>query len=780
MLGRALPTAILAVAVLAAEVATARGSDIAERYARAERFLPWNRPGLAYNEDVVFGWSRDGRRLWRRSEGPEGWRYLVLDVARRTEADAFDHGRMAAALSAALGRPVQGERLPIERLVLEAAADAPQVVVGRAAYACDLAALVCRTASAARRPDWAYSADGRYAVSSDGANLWLEDLSTGARRPLTSDGGAGVIYGGAPGTDEVVSQARKGVRRPPFVEFSPDGRRILTQRIDERAVPPLHLMQSAPEPAGRPRLWRYRRPLPGDPAPVAELVVFDIGSGAATRLAHPMRAQLGGPLALEQAGWSADSLAVLFIDYADEYRELSLWRADAVTGAATRLIRERSATNTLAMGHPRRAVLASGEIIWPSERSGVMQLYLHDAQGRLRRQLTSGAGVVRELVDLDEAGRTILFTAASDDGSRDPYLRQVWRANLDRGPPRRLTSEDADHQVAVSSRRWLRLDASRNAGGVAPDHKHFVDAWSRPDLPTMTVLRDLRGAVVMRLETARLADGVRWRPPEMFRAVAADGATPIFGAVFTPSDLDPSQRYPVVDLMYPGPQTIQVGKRFLTDVITMSHAQSIAELGFIVVAVDGRGTPLRSKAFRDLSYGRLGTAGYLEDHVAALRQLAAARPYMDLGRVAAVGHSGGGFAAVHALVDHPDVFKAAAASSGVHDLSLYSRDWGAKYQGPFDAASYAAQSVFDCVDRIRGPLLLSTGDMDDNVHPANTFKLADALVRANKDFELVVVPNAGHDVVDHPYLIRRTWDFLVRVLRGEAPPAGYRIAPRPE
>jgi dipeptidyl aminopeptidase/acylaminoacyl peptidase len=290
----------------------------------------------------------------------------------------------------------------------------------------------------------------------------------------------------------------------------------------------------------------------------------------------------------------------------------------------------------------------------------------------------------------------------------------------------------------------------------------------------------------MKLEVADISPLLElgYTMPEPFQVLAADGSTPIYGTIFRPGRFDPSRRYPVVDVIYPGPQRIQTAKSFMRGLVThaiseQGFAQSLAELGFIVVTLDGRGTPLRSKAFHDVSYGNMQQAGNLEDHVAGIRQLAQRYPCMDLDRVGIYGHSSGGFATVRAMLDHPEFFKVGISSAGDHDPRGDDLGWATTYQGPYTEESWAPLINARLVERLRGKLLLIQGDMDQAVHSAITFQLMDALIKANKDFDLLIVPNAGHDVDRHAYVVRRRWDYFVRNLLGVEPPAGYRIMQPP-
>lgn len=315
-----------------------------------------------------------------------------------------------------------------------------------------------------------------------------------------------------------------------------------------------------------------------------------------------------------------------------------------------------------------------------------------------------------------------------------------------------------------------------------PDNTaYFVDSASTVSTPPVTTVRDWDGNVLVELEradiTRLLATG--WRPPEEFTAIAADGETEIHGLLYKPAGFDPGRRYAVVDHPYPGPQTNRVHASF--DAGSYGHeAEATAALGFAVVVVDGRGTPGRGKAFHDASYGRLGDAGSLADHVAAIRQLAGTRPWLDLDRVGIFGMSGGGFATVRALCDFPDFYRVGVSECGNHDQRLYHALWAESYDGPADTDVYARSANTEIADRLEGKLLLIHGEMDDNVTPHLTMRLVDRLIAANKDFDLLIVPGAEHSFIGFGhYVTRRRWDYLVRHLMGANPPTGYRLADIP-
>jgi dipeptidyl aminopeptidase/acylaminoacyl peptidase len=558
----------------------------------------------------------------------------------------------------------------------------------------------------------------------------------------------------------------------------------MAYRLDERDVRPAYLIQSVPDDGSvRPQLRTCRYPMPGDEhLPLYEPILFDVVTRRQWRLPHvsTWRSVLSYYLS-----WSADGRDVYSLNLDRFSRTLTLTRANALTGDVRELLTEKSVTRVhanagSAIDLPVVRVLGSGDILWYSQRDGWGHLYYYDAPGTLRAQITRGNWNVRSIAYVDEARHLVYFTASGREDGRDPYEEHLYRSRFDGTGMQLLTPEDADHDFhhtspSVSDDASLK-DPER--ASFSPSGRYFVDTYSRPDLPSVLTLRRADGGLVKQLEQADISklqkDG--YTPVEPFRTVAADGITAIYGNLFRPSTFDATKKYPVIDAVYPGPQIVRVRKDFTAAHFDIFEAQSLAELGFIVVTVDGRGTPNRSKAFADHSYGRLDRASDPEDHIAAIRELAHRYPYMDVSRVGIDGASGGGYAAARGVLAYPDFYKVAVAAEGNHDWRGYLAGWAETFIGPLGERDYSVTSNLPLAANLKGKLLLAHGEMDDNVLPMQALKLADALVKANRDFDLLIVPNERHDMfITSPYFIRRKWDYFVRNLLGAEPPAGYRI-----
>jgi len=408
-----------------------------------------------------------------------------------------------------------------------------------------------------------------------------------------------------------------------------------------------------------------------------------------------------------------------------------------------------------------RVLPATNEVIWFSERDDWGQLYLYDlTTGRLKSKITSGEGNVAELLRVDNASRTIWFVGNGKEKGRDPYFRHLYRIRLDGTGLTLLTPEDADHSIAL-----------------APSGRYFIDSYSRPDVAPITLLRDLNGKTIVTLETADISRlrATGWKPPTPIIVKARDGKTDLYGLMYLPTNLDRARKYPIVNHIYPGPQTGSVGGRSFSP--ARGDAQALAELGFVVVEIDGMGTPWRSKSFHDAYYGKMGD-NTLPDQVAGMKELARRYPFIDIDRAGVYGHSGGGFAAAGAMFRYPDFFKVGISEAGNHDQREYEDDWGERYQGllvptPDGGDSYAAEANQMYAKNLKGKLLLAHGTMDNNVPPYNTLLVVDALISANKDFDLLLLPNRTHGFANESYMVRRRWDYFVKNLLGAEPPREY-------
>ncbi len=734
-------------------------------YARAEQFMGWNTAPLVFGATVRPNWLA-ADRFWYRNTIPEGYEIVLVDPARRTRRRAFDHQRVAAALARATGTSIDAFHLPSNGLTLSADGRAVSFEVEGRRWTCDVEGVRCSAEASPRATpaNAVISPDGRLAAFLRDDNLWVRELTTGRETRLTSDGVKDFGY--------ATDNAGWTRSERPVLLWSPDSRRIATFRQDQRGVGEMYLVETR---VGHPRLQGWKYPLPGDNIiPTIERVIIEVDTPSVVRLRippDPHRSTLCDHIVCRgewvDVEWSPDGRQLAFASTSRDHKWVALRVADAATGAVRTVLEETSPT-FFESGAGRvnwHVLFGAGKVVWFSERSDWGHLYLYDlATGKLEHPITSGTWNVLQVLRIDERAGTIYFTGAGREPG-DPYLQRLYRVRLDGTHLECLTPDSANHEVTLS-----------------PSGRYIVDTYSRVEMPPVTVLRDANGRMLLPLERADISRLVAtgWTPPLSFTVKARDGVTDLYGLLYRPTSFDSTKRYPIINHIYPGPQTGSVGSRSFS--AARGDARALAELGFIVVEIDAMGTPGRSKSFHAAYYGNMGDNG-LPDQVAGMRELARRYPWIDLDRAGIYGHSGGGYAAADAIFRYPDLFKVAVAEAGNHDNRNYEDDWGEKWQGLLvrrsdGSTNYDNQANQNVAKNLRGKLLLAFGTMDDNVPPYNTLVLVDELIRQNKDFDLIVLPNRRHGFGNEPYMVRRRWDYFVRYLLGAEPPREYTFRER--
>lgn len=789
-------------ATLLGLAAPAAGAGIgAADYARAEKVLDSSLAKALHNASVDAHWLPRGDRFWYRRDGANGTEYVLVDAAKGTRSPLYDPTRLAAALSAAEAKTAP-ELLRVELVDDHLQAD---FKLGEHDEArCRLDRYVCTT----RTPtppsaDGLPSPDGRVEAFVRENNLWLRNRGGGGERALTRDGVAYFAYGKLPDASLVSLPVLRGKQAmPPMqVAWSPDGRSLVGSRIDERQVKPYPFVEWVPQDGSfRPISYELRLPLLGDAGqPEPEAFVIDVASAAKHVVdlgAHP------APGAEDALAWSKDGARLYRLARDRDQRRMRLVEIDLRDGRSRTLVDETGKTavmpnNLLYSASNIRVMPESGEAIWFSEKSGWGHLYLHDLRdGREKRALTHGAWLVRDIVHVDARARQVWFTASGREKGRDPYYRHLYRVSFDGGEPVLLTPENAEHEIESPQPGMLPSTATGTA--FSPDGRYFVDTYSTVATPPVSVLRaSTDGRVLAKLEDADAA-AVRaagWRPPERVVAKSVDGKTDLYAVVYLPPGFSPDRPHPVIDAFYGGPQMMNAPRSYAEAITTMNPVSraSLAELGFVVVTIDARGTRGRSKAFTDVGYGNFADP-QIDDHIAVIRQLAARYGGFDLDRVGVYGHSFGGYTSARAILAHPEFYKVAVSSAGPHNYQgfydgleelLGVPDYGGGHRErpspqsvpanfkPMDNATLAAN--------LRGHLMLTYGDMDENALPAVTLQLADALIKANKRFDLVYLPNRTHGYFrTDRYYMRRLWDYFVEHLLGEKPPENYDLSPPKE
>jgi len=748
-------------------------------YARAENFMNYRTAPLAFGT-VRPNWITD-ERFWYRNTTPRGSEFLVFEVVQGTRRPAFDHTKLAAALSSAASSKFDALHLPFTEFEFSPDSQGIMFNVRAQRWKCDLTEYKCvavqstdssqsgrRNASTQNgqfvQPE-VRSPDGKKAVFIREFNLWIKDTATGTLTQLTKDGVKDFGYA----TDNAgwVRSDR------PVVAWSPDSRKIATFQQDQRGVGEMYLVDTK---VGHPTLEAWKYPLPGDSViTTIQRVVIDVDQARVIRFQMPPdqhRGTLCDNLVCRggewgDVQWSQDAAHVAFVATSRDHKQAQLRVADAATGAIREVFEEKVASQyESGMGRVNwRYLPVSNEILWYSERDNWGHLYLYDlATGKMKNQITTGEWAVTQLLRVDEKNRTLYLLGVGKEKGRDPYFAHLYRIGFDGKNETLLTPEDGTHDITLS-----------------PTGQYFIDSYSKPDVPPVTVLRDADGKLLSTIEKADISRLVAagWKPPVPFTVKARDGVTDLYGLMYKPTNLDEKKKYPIINHIYPGPQGGSVGSRAFS--ASRGDAQALAELGFIVIELDGMGNPLRSKKFQDTYYGNLGD-NTLPDQIAGMKQLARQYPWIDLDRAGIYGHSGGGFAAAGAMFRYPDFFKVGISEAGNHDNRAYEDDWGERYHGLLErkddgTSNYDDQANQNLAKNLKGHLLLAHGTMDNNVPPYNTLLVVNELIKANKDFDLIMLPNRNHGFGNEPYMVRRRWDYFVRYLLGSEPPTGYELHP---
>lgn len=561
----------------------------------------------------------------------------------------------------------------------------------------------------------------------DDHNLWMRNPAGGDPIALTTDGTAQNSYRST-------------------TTWAPDGSAFVAKQVEDSQEHTVSFVESSPTDQVQPALHQFQYLKPGDAIAHPRHRLFLKNTDGGFDQVPIDEALFANPWSVSRLSWSADSRKIRFLYNQRGHQVLRWIEVDATSGRARALIEETSPTFIDYAGKTYLHVMEErGEAIWMSERSGWNHLYLVDlASGEIKRPLTQGEWVVRAVEQVDEERGTLLLRVMGIDVDQDPYHEHWALVDLDSGELTKLTEGDGTHKLSWS-----------------PDGNYFVDRYSRVDLPTATELRRRDGSLVAELSSGRTKELVNagWIPPQRFHAKGRDGKTDIWGLVYRPTNFDPANSYPVIESIYAGPHGAHVPKSFRV----FRKPQALAELGFVVVQIDGMGTNWRSKAFHDVAWKNLGDAGF-PDRIAWMTALAATDPALDLSRVGIYGGSAGGQNAMRALIAHHDFYSASVADCGCHDNRMDKIWWNELWMGWPVGKSYAESSNVDQAFRMEGDLMLVVGELDRNVDPASTMQVVNALIKADKDFDLLVVPGGGHGIAESPYGTRRRRDFFVRKL----------------
>lgn len=724
-------------------------------YERAESYLLPNISKRVYHLEVRPHWLADSSGFWHSTQTREGKRFFITSLEERNTRPLFDHNRLAASLSESLDKEVDAADLPFDQIQF-VSSDLISFRIGESKYHYDLASqslfIPEDQPDTTRKPG--LSPDGCYKAFVRDYNLFVRDVVTGEERQLSTAGREGLEYASPYGWYDLMEG--EGGERPEsfFVSWSPDSRKLYTYLVDLSMAEKMYLLDFSVDTLFRPRLLSYYRGSPGDTTLVwYRPVIFDLTSGQEIFIDIPPVPHFNG-LPLE---WTEDSESLFGVFAHRGYKQADLIRVDAISGRVETIISEASDTSVEYSSLILEPV-GRDKVLFSSQKSGWHHLYLHDWEtGALINPVTSGEYVVKSVLRVDEAKGSIYFVASGREPGRDPYYNHLYRVNLDGGGLSLLTPEDAHHEFSFS-----------------PCGLYVVDNYSRVDLPTVSVLRQLSdGSELYRISEADasdlLSDG--WTPPVGFNVKGRDSITDIYGIVYQPFNFNPRRKYPLIDYSYTGPHTASVPKSFSAALLNIQNP--LRAFGFAVMVVDGLGTNGRSRAFRDISYQKMGFS--LDCHVAAISQLGERHPWIDTTRVGIFGHSAGGYDAGRALLQYPDVYKVGVASAADHDHRMEKAWWPEMYMGYPVGDFYHEQSNVINAANLRGRLLIAHGALDNNVNPSATYKLAENLIRAQKDFDMLIIPSANHSFgrSQGDYFTKVRWNYFIRHLLPAEPVLNY-------
>ncbi|HKE59126.1 MAG TPA: prolyl oligopeptidase family serine peptidase [Pyrinomonadaceae bacterium] len=694
-------------------------------------------------------WIGNSSRFWYRKLSKGMNEYIIVDAQTLQKQPAFDHAKIAASLSKVTGTNYNTKDLPLTGLRFDNNGTAFFATVDGTSVRCTVGDSLCARFEApprGQRPQGPVtSPDGKWEALINNYNIVVRPVGSRDLTFLSTDGSEGNYY------------------ERQSIAWSPDSTRLAAYRVRPGYKREVHYVESSPEDQLQPKYSSIVYAKPGDVLDLEQPVLFDVSNKKQIPISNAL---FPNPYELSNPVWWKDSRGFTFEYNQRGHQAYRVIEVEAATGNARAIISDepktffsyRPAGGGLAdSGKYYRYNVDDGkEIIWMSERDGWGHLYLYDgATGQVKNQITKGNWVVRGIQRVDPASRQIWFSAGGMYPGKDPYFAYYYRINFDGTGLTKLTAEEANH-----------------SGNYSADGQFFVDNYSRLDLPPVLELRKVSdNSVVATLEKGDLSElsKVGWKAPEVFTSTARDGKTDIWGIIIRPTNFDPKKKYPVIENIYAGPQGSFVPKSFLP----YSSMMAQAEIGFIVVQIDGMGTANRSKAFHDVAWKNLGDAGF-PDRILWHKAVAAKYPSYDISRVGIYGGSAGGQNSLGGLLFHPEFYKAAVSYAGCHDNRMDKIWWNEQWMGWPIGPQYSASSNVDNAYRLQGDLLLIVGEMDTNVDPSSTMQVVHQLLKHNKDFDLLVVPGANHPAARGDqyaaYGDHKRYDFFVQHLWGIMPP----------
>jgi dipeptidyl-peptidase-4 len=750
-------TAILFLTVLKSMIF---GQTTEADYKKASSCMGYKLEKLIYNAYVNAVESDSTKQFTYLVNTKKGKQFFIIDPIKKSKSLAFDHEELAQQLSLKFAKKYTSTNLPFSQIKLNKELSSIKFVVDDSTWNFNLKSKIISNVSVKSYDSdtTLRSPDNKQILILENHNLFLFDPASKSKTALTTDGTEKKGYGSAYNwyffKDDFLNE-RYDYDLEAY--WSPDSKKIIVPVFDRSKTQYMHAMKWVPEKGLLPHPISYERAMPGDTnLTTSTYIVFDID----TKKMTPINIKASPEFLGTSFYWSPDSKLAYKINYDRGYTGRNLLEVNPVTGNTKMLLNETPETSVDVVVEYFQAFNKSKEFIWRSEQDGWSHLYLYDLNtGKLKNQITKGEYVVRSVQYVDEKNRKIYFMAGGKEENFDPYYKLLYVINFDGSGLKLLTPENGDHNITFIN-----------------DYCQFVDNYSRVDLPNIAQLKNTNtGSIIMPLEKADISDleAMGWKAPESFKIKGRDGKTDIYGVIYRPFNFDPTKSYPIIDGTYSGPHTIRSAKTFRKGLV--NDDLPLAQLGFIVVTIDGFGSAFRSKAFHDASWKNLGDIGSI-DHIKAIKEMAKKYSYMDTTRVGIYGHSAGGYDAVRALIIHPEFYKVAVSSAGCHDLRLDKVWWPEHHLGFPNDKLYVEQSNIDNASKIKGKLLLVHGDIDDNVNPVETMRLVSELIKFNKEFDLLIIPNQDHyTMYNDKYFIRKRWDYFVKNLTNSIPPPEFKI-----
>lgn len=711
-----------------------------------------------YKARITPHWLTDNTCFWYRNDSKGNTReFIFVNAEQGTRQKAFDHEKLAAALSQAAGVDHSADQLPFDRIEFLDNSRELRFTVNQTTWICDLTSYTCSKTDEAQSQSSTEPTEQKYRSG--------RQRGPGRRRSQSMDSPDGRwtafvkndnVFVRLKDNDEVIQLSTDGTEGNAYgrLSWAPDSRTLVAFRIEPGDNQEVYLIESSPAGGGRAKFHSRPYALPGDKFATYELNLFDINS---RKQSKPTVDKSELDWQMPRLHWKKDQHHFAYEKVDRGHQRFRVVEVDSHTGRTRNLIDEKTET-FIWTAHTENLRLSrvnwmdkTDEIIYVSEWDGWRHLYLVDGkQGKITHQITRGRWVVRGIDLIDEDARQIWFNASGRNSDQDPYLIHYYRINFDGSGLVALTAGNGSHSIQYS-----------------PDRRYLIDTYSRVDMPPVHELRRVSdGSLVCPLEKADITELTDngWAAPEVFVAKGRDGKTDIWGIICRPPDFDPNKKYPVIEQIYAGPQSAYVPKRFSP----FRRFSSLTDLGFIVVQMDGMGTAHRSKAFHDVCWKNLKDAGF-PDRILWHQAAAKKYSYYDISRLGVYGNSAGGQNAAGAVLFHPELYKAAVASCGCHDNRMDKASWNEQWMGYPVGPQYSECSNIDNAHCLKGHLMLIVGDMDTNVPPESTMRFVDALIKAGKDFDLLVIPGAGHGS-GGSYGRRRMQDFFIRHLQGVEPP----------